>query len=87
MDADSANAAYFDQLLALEWVQENIVYFGGDSSSVTLFGQSAGAMSIAIHMVAPPSSLLFHRFAQLSLVQRTSTYLFIYYVHRSRCVI
>eukprot|EP01084_Bolivina_argentea_P042425 78216_1 len=41
------NYGYFDQLLALNFVHENIEYFGGDKAKTVLFGNSAGAMSVA----------------------------------------
>ena len=50
-----------DQRLALEWVQENIRNFGGNPGAVTLSGESAGAISVAIHMASNKSRGLFHK--------------------------
>ncbi|XP_054261669.1 juvenile hormone esterase-like isoform X1 [Macrosteles quadrilineatus] len=50
-----------DQLLVMKWVKENIKHFGGDPDSVTLFGYSAGAGSVQLHMLSPLSRGLFHR--------------------------
>lgn len=44
-----------DQVLALRWIRTNIVSFGGDPSSVTIMGYSAGGMSVSLHMVSPMS--------------------------------
>ena len=55
------NAGFRDQHLALSWVQKHIAEFGGDPNSVTIFGESAGATSVAVHMVSPMSKGLFHQ--------------------------
>jgi carboxylesterase 2/para-nitrobenzyl esterase len=56
-----ANLGLLDQIAALEWVQENIRAFGGDRSKVTVFGQSAGAMSVATLLAMPRAKGLFRR--------------------------
>lgn len=50
-----------DQVLAMKWVKNNIKHFGGDPDSVTLYGYSAGAWSISLHLVSPMSRGLFHK--------------------------
>ena len=55
------NWSLWDQIAALEWVKENIAGFGGDPDNVTLFGESAGAMSISDLLAAPRATGLFHR--------------------------
>jgi len=55
------NLGVRDQIAALEWVRDNIDRFGGDPGKVTVFGQSAGAMSIAALLGAPRARSLFHR--------------------------
>ncbi|XP_071798342.1 acetylcholinesterase-like [Asterias amurensis] len=65
MDSPSApgNQGLRDQVLSLQWVQDNIHVFGGDPDKVTLFGESSGAASIAFHMVSPLSRHLYQRLA------------------------
>lgn len=55
------NAGLFDQNLALRWVRDNIHHFGGDPKQVTLFGESAGAVSVSLHLLSALSRDLFQR--------------------------
>lgn len=59
--ANSANLGMRDIVLALEWVRDNIAAFGGDPSSVTIFGQSGGGGKVCTLMGMPSAKGLFHR--------------------------
>ncbi|KAL4624291.1 carboxylesterase 5A-like isoform X1 [Arapaima gigas] len=55
------NLGLLDQVAALQWVQENIHSFGGNPKSVTIFGESAGGVSVSLQLLSPLSAGLFHR--------------------------
>jgi para-nitrobenzyl esterase len=50
-----------DAVAALRWVRENIAHFGGDPNNVTIFGESAGAMSVGTLLAMPEARGLFHK--------------------------
>ncbi|XP_069073073.1 fatty acyl-CoA hydrolase precursor, medium chain-like isoform X1 [Pleurodeles waltl] len=55
------NWGFLDQVAALQWVQENIEPFGGDPGSVTIFGESAGGISVSALLLSPLSKGLYHK--------------------------
>ena len=56
----TGNYGLYDQLEAIRWVYDHIADFGGDPENITLFGQSAGAMSIQQHVLSPLTKPYFH---------------------------
>ncbi|TWB59674.1 carboxylesterase/lipase family protein [Nitrospirillum viridazoti] len=55
------NYGYLDQLAALQWVKRNITAFGGDPDNVTIFGESAGGISVHTLLTSPMAKGLFNR--------------------------
>ena len=61
LEGRTANRGLLDQVAALTWVRSHIEAFGGDPGAVTVFGQSAGGMSVCALMTMPSARGLFHR--------------------------
>lgn len=57
----SGNYGLWDQIAALQWIKENIAEFGGDAENITLFGQSAGAMSLQILALSPKTEGMYQK--------------------------
>ncbi|WP_420461150.1 carboxylesterase/lipase family protein [Neolewinella sp.] len=60
-DEPTGSYAYLDQIAALEWIRDNIATFGGDPDNVTIFGESAGGVSVQSLLTIPRAQGLFHK--------------------------
>ncbi|CAH1269796.1 BCHE [Branchiostoma lanceolatum] len=65
--AATGNYGTLDQIAAMRWVQSNIGSFGGDKDQVTIMGQSAGADSVALHLMAENTEDLFKQAVMMSI--------------------
>ncbi|GAB6024658.1 hypothetical protein CHUAL_014258 [Chamberlinius hualienensis] len=59
--SSKGNYGMLDQVLALKWVKNNIMNFGGDPRRITIFGNSVGSSSVAFHLLSPLSKGLFQK--------------------------
>ena len=59
--AHSGNAGQLDIISALEWIRDNIEFFGGDPKRVMIFGESGGGSKVSMLLGSPPAKGLFHR--------------------------
>ncbi len=85
LGAGNANRGLLDQIAALHWVRENIAAFGGDPGNVTIFGESAGGMSVGTLLAVPRAEGLFrhaisesgsaHHVTSAVIAQRITQYL------------
>ena len=60
-DGTEGNFGFHDMVAALQWVRDEIAAFGGDPDNVTIFGESAGGISVGILLASPSAQGLFHR--------------------------
>ena len=60
-DGTEGNFGFHDMVAALEWVRDEIAAFGGNPANVTIFGESAGGISVGILLASPRAAGLFQR--------------------------
>ncbi|KAJ8968659.1 hypothetical protein NQ314_002182, partial [Rhamnusium bicolor] len=81
--ASPGNYALKDQILALKWVQENIIYFGGNPQDVTLFGQSAGSAAVSYLLQTPLTKKAFHSDLYSKVIMQSGTSLNLWSLSRN----
>ena len=59
--AGSGSNGFRDQVLALDWVRDNITDYGGDPGNITIFGESAGGASVLALLATPAADGLYHK--------------------------
>lgn len=65
-DDAPGNVGLWDQALALKWVNEHIIHFGGNPNQITVFGDSAGSWSVSLHLLSPITRNLFKNAIMMS---------------------
>jgi para-nitrobenzyl esterase len=58
---EAGNYGLMDQQAALRWIRDNALFFGGDPLNITIFGESAGGLSVFSQLVSTPAAGLFHK--------------------------
>lgn len=74
------NMGLLDQYFALLWIRKNVRYFGGDEDKITLYGHSAGAASVALHLISPRTAGMLIYIAYKELLQKRAL---LGYFHRA----
>ena len=66
-DAESpGNYGMLDQVAALDWIQKYIEFFDGSPNNIIIYGHSAGAISVGLHLMSPLSKGKFHKAIAMS---------------------
>ena len=66
LDDVKGNQGFWDQAMALQWIKDNIRYFGGDPNAITISGESAGSWSVSALIMSPVTRDLFNKAIMMS---------------------